>query len=159
MLHNFALIACLLQLSILYFESAFYKIQGHVWASGTALYYILRTNEFSLPGWSDLIWRSAALVTVGTYGTILFEITHPFLLWHPKLKYIFFAGAFCLHSGIGVLMGIPWFSITMISAHAVLFDDAEYAAALHFIRERLRFPWSRFRATAPQDALGAQGAD
>jgi hypothetical protein len=137
MLHNFAVIACLIQLSVLYFESAFYKIQGHVWANGTALYYILRTNEFSLPGWSDLVWRSAALVTVGTYGTILFEIAHPFLLWHSRAKYLVFAGAVCLHTGIGVLMGLPWFSLTMISAHVVLFDDAEYLAVIKWVRRQI----------------------
>lgn len=137
MLHNFAVVACLMQLSILYFESAFYKIQGHVWANGAALYYILRTNEFALPGWGDLIWRSAALVSVGTYCTILFELAHPFLLWHARAKYLMFAGAVLLHTGIGVLMGIPWFSLTMISAHAVLFNDSEYLALVEWMRRRI----------------------
>jgi hypothetical protein len=138
MLHNFAVIACLVQLSILYFESAFYKIQGHVWANGTALYYILRTNEFSLPGWSELVWRSALLVSVGTYGTILFEVTHPFLMWHPRIKYLMFAGIVSLHTGIGILMGLPWFSLTMISAHAVLFSDAEYRALSEWAHGAIR---------------------
>jgi len=155
MLHNFAVIACLVQLSILYFESAFYKIQGHVWANGTALYYVLRTNEFSLPGWTDLVWRSAALVTVGTYGTILFEMAHPFLLWHPRAKYLVFAGAVCLHTGIGVLMGLPWFSLTMISAHTVLFDDAEYLAVLRWVRSQIQSISSGSREIAVVRATSA----
>jgi Vitamin K-dependent gamma-carboxylase len=126
MLHNFALAACLLQLGILYFEAGFYKIQGHVWSSGTAIYYILRSNGFALPGWGDYIWRSAALVTIGTYGTVLFEISHPFLMWDRRLKYLVFSGAVLLHASIGILMGLVWFSVTMIGAHAVLFDDDEY---------------------------------
>lgn len=126
MLHNFALAACLLQLGILYFEAGFYKIQGHVWSSGTAIYYILRSNGFALPGWGDYVWRSAALVTIGTYGTILFEISHPFLMWSRRLKYFIFTGAVLLHSSIGILMGLVWFSVTMIGAHAILFDDDEY---------------------------------
>jgi hypothetical protein len=134
MLHNFAVTACLLQLAILYFDSAFYKIQGHVWSSGTAVYYILRSNGFALPGWGDFIWQSAALVTIGTYGTILFEIIHPFLMWHPRLKYLIFAGAVVLHASIGILMGLVWFSLTMIGAHAILFDDAEYLRLYGFLR-------------------------
>jgi Vitamin K-dependent gamma-carboxylase len=126
MLHNFALAACLVQLGILYFEAGFYKIQGHVWSSGTAIYYILRSNGFALPGWGDIIWRSAALVTIGTYGTILFEISHPFLMWSRRLKYLVLAGAVLLHSSIGILMGLVWFSVTMIGVHAILFDDDEY---------------------------------
>jgi hypothetical protein len=113
-------LACLFELSVLYFEAGFYKIQGHVWANGTALYYILRTNQFSLPGWTDLIWRSAALITLATWGTILFGIAHPFLLWHPRLKYLMFCCAMCLHGAIAVLMALPWFSLTMIGAHAVV---------------------------------------
>jgi len=95
-----------------------------------------RSTQFSLPGWTDLLWRSAALVTMGTYGTILFEMAHPFLLWHARVKWLVFAGAVCLHTGIGVLMGLPWFSLTMISAHAVLFDDAEYLALVQWVRRR-----------------------
>jgi hypothetical protein len=126
MLHNFALTACLLQLAIVYFEAGFYKIQGHVWSSGTAVYYILRSNAFALPGWSEIVWKSAALVTIGTYGTILFEIMHPFLMWHRKLKYLIFAGAVMLHASIGILMGLVWFAVTMIGVHAILFDDEEF---------------------------------
>lgn len=136
MLHNFAVTACLLQLAIVYFDAGFYKIQGHVWSSGTAIYYILRSSSYTLPGWSDFIWQSAAIVTLGTYGTILFEIVHPFLMWHPKLKYLIFSGAVLLHGGIGVLMGLVWFSMTMIGVHAILFDDSEYARVLGWMRNR-----------------------
>jgi hypothetical protein len=134
MLHNFALAACLLQLAVVYFEAGFYKIQGHVWSNGTAIYYILRSSSYSLPGWSDFVWQSSALVTLGTYGTILFEIMHPFLMWHPKLKYLIFSGAVLLHAGIGVLMGLVWFAFTMIGVHAILFDDSEYARAWNWLK-------------------------
>lgn len=139
MLHNFAVTACLLQLAIVYFEAGFYKVQGHVWSSGTAIYYILRSSSYTLPGWSDFIWQSAAIVTLGTYGTILFEITHPFLMWHPKLKYLIFSGAVMLHASIGALMGLVWFSFTMIGVHAVLFEDAEYRRLWSFLRRGFDF--------------------
>jgi hypothetical protein len=139
MLHNFAVTACLLQLAIVYFDAGFYKIQGHVWSSGTAVYYILRSNGFALPGWGDFIWRSAALVTIGTYGTILFEIMHPFLMWHPRLKYLIFTGAVLLHGSIGLLMGLVWFSLTMIGVHAVLFDDEEFLRLYAWLRNRIMF--------------------
>jgi hypothetical protein len=134
MLHNFAVAACLLQLGVVYFEAGFYKIQGHTWSSGTAIYYILRSNEFALPGWGDYIWRSAALVTIGTYGTILFEIMHPFLMWDRRLKYLIFSGAVILHASIGLLMGLVWFSVTMIGVHAILFDDDEYIRFYNWLR-------------------------
>jgi hypothetical protein len=134
MLHNFAITACMLQLAIVYFDAGFYKIQGHVWSNGTAIYYILRSNGFALPGWSDFIWKSAAIVTIGTYGTILFEIMHPFLMWHRKLKYLIFTEVVFFHASIGVLMGLVWFAITMIGVHAVLFDDDEFLRLHSFLK-------------------------
>jgi Vitamin K-dependent gamma-carboxylase len=147
MLHNFAVAACLLQLGIVYFEAGFYKIQGHVWSDGTAIYYILRSNGFALPGWGDYIWRSAGLVTICTYGTILFEITHAFLMWHRRLKYVIFGGAVLLHAGIGILMGLVWFSVTMIGAHAILFDDDEYIRLHNWLRAAWRQIAAAFRGS------------
>jgi hypothetical protein len=138
MLHNFAVTACLVQLAIVYFEAGFYKIQGHVWSSGTAIYYILRSNGYTLPGWSDVLWRSAALVTIGTYGSMLFEIMHPFLMWNRRLKYLVVAGAVVLHGSIGLLMGLVWFSFTMIGVHAILFTDDEFRALRDFFLDSER---------------------
>jgi Vitamin K-dependent gamma-carboxylase len=156
MLHNFALAACLLQLGIVYFEAGFFKIQGHVWSSGTAIYYILRSNGFALPGWGDYIWRSAALVTIGTYGTVLFEISHPFLMWDRRLKYLVFTGAVLLHASIGILMGLVWFSVTMIGAHAILFDDDEYIRLRNWSRAACRKIAEAFRRS---HRAGARGYD
>jgi hypothetical protein len=139
MLHNFAVTACLLQLAIVYFEAGFYKAQGHVWISGTAIYYILRSNGYTLPGWSDVLWRSPALVTIGTYGSMLFEIMHPFLMWSRRLKYLVVAGAIVLHGSIGLLMGLVWFSFTMIGVHAILFTDEEFLALRDFALRSKQF--------------------
>ncbi len=126
MVHNAALFACLFQVAILYFISAFFKVRGHVWVNGTALYYILRTDAFSLPGWSDRLILSALFVTVGTYATILFELAYPWLVWQHRYRYVITAGAVLLHTGIAVFMGLPWFSMAMISVHVLLFRDSEY---------------------------------
>ena len=160
MLHNFAITACLLQLAIVYFEAGFYKIQGHVWSNGTAIYYILRSNGVALPGGGDLVWRRSAVVTLGTYGTILFEIMHPFLMWHRRLKYLIFAGAVLLHGGIGVLMGLVWFSLTMIGAHAILFDDDEYQRLCNWARavsKKIKALPARFETAAAPRLLAEPG--
>jgi hypothetical protein len=52
-------------------------------------------------------------------------------------------------------MGLPWFSLTMISAHAVLFNDAEYLAFVQWMRRRIHSlsPLPR-RIGAVQDIWG-----
>ncbi|MGW5276131.1 hypothetical protein ACWEQP_26910 [Streptomyces sp. NPDC004044] len=39
-----------------------YKVQGKLWQDGTALFYIMRIPEFSLPGVSDLVHGNDMLV-------------------------------------------------------------------------------------------------
>ena len=128
LLHNFAIMACLIQLAILYFISDFVKIQGHTWSNGTAIYYILRTDEFALPGYTDALIRSDIFVTLSTYLTIVFEAMYPWAIWHPKLKYVVFVGVVLLHGGIAVFMGLVWFSLTMISIDVLFFEDNELLA-------------------------------
>jgi len=139
MIHNAALVACLLQLSIMYFVSDFFKIQGHVWADGTALYYILRTNEFSLPPLTDHLFRNQLLVVSGTYATIIFEAMYPWAIWHPRLKYAVLAGVIALHLSIGVFMGLVFFSLTMICVDLLFFDDKELITLASWIANR--FHW------------------
>lgn len=128
LMHNAAITACLAQLALLYFISDYFKIQGHVWANGTALYYILRTDEFSLPGWTDIVTHNEFLIVTGTYATIIFEAMYPWAIWHPKLKYVVLAGVVMLHGGIAIFMGLVWFSLTMLCVDALFFDDAEFIA-------------------------------
>lgn len=157
MLHNFALTACLIQLAIVYFDAGFYKIQGHVWSSGTAIYYILRSNGFAMPAWSSFVLQSAALVTIGTYGTILFEVTHPFLMWHRRLKYFVFAGTVLLHASIAVFMSLVWFAMIMIGSHAILFDDDEYVVLYAWLKKHFRLG-ARQLAPSPIRELGTPQA-
>ena len=64
-------------------------------------------------------------------------IMHPFLMWSRRLKYLIFTGAVLLHASIGLLMGLVWFSLTMIGAHAILFDDDEYVRLFAYLRDRV----------------------
>jgi hypothetical protein len=123
-LHNGAMFAILAQICILYFWSGFYKVTGDVWQHGTALYFILRTDEFSIPPLSGMIYQSATLVTLLTYSTLLFQMAFPFLMWNRLLKPFLFVIAAAFHVGIAVMMGLVLFSATMIVMDIALFDDS-----------------------------------
>ena len=128
--HNAGILAIVLQVATLYLASALYKIQGELWQSGTALYYILRVNEYTLPGWSEHIYESAVLVTLLTYGTVLFQLAFPFLLLNRVTRYLAVLGAIAMHLGIAIIMGLVSFSLTVIAADLVVVSDARYLALL-----------------------------
>ena len=128
LIHNAAAITVMLQICLVYFISSLYKAQGHEWYNGTALYYILRVNEFTLPGVNPLIYHNPLLVTFLTYSTLIFQVSFPFLIWNKRTKPLMLVGAVCLHLGIATIMGLAWFSLTMLSVDVIFLDDSAYFA-------------------------------
>ncbi len=53
-------------------------------------------------------------MTVGGLFTLCFEIGYPFLIWRPKLRWVFLGGAILLHGLIGLFMGLKTFSLVML---------------------------------------------
>lgn len=132
--HNMAVTAVMLQLCLMYFVSFIFKVHGHEWYRGTAIYYVLRTNEFRLPGISHLLYDSPLLINLLTYGTLLFQGAFPFLIWNRRLKPVMLIGATLFHLGIAYVMGLAWFSITMLSADAIFVTDDMYTDAWKKLR-------------------------
>lgn len=85
--HNVGVLLIVVQLSMLYMSTGLYKAMGELWQNGTALYYILRVDEFSWPGVAEFIYRNPYLVVFGTYGTVLFEVVFPPALLNRWTRY------------------------------------------------------------------------
>lgn len=126
LLHGFAVIAIMLQICLLYFTSAFYKIQGFPWQSGTALYYILNVAEFHLDPWLRYVYDNAFLVTILTYGTFVFQCAFPFVVFNRTLKWFILPIALSFHLAIAYFMDLVSFSLVMISAELIFLSDYDY---------------------------------
>lgn len=127
-IHNFGVMALVAQMCLLYFTSAFFKMQGHMWQDGTAIYYILRAAEFNLSPMAKIFWANDTVVTLLTWSTMVFQMSWPFLIFQRKARPVLALGALCLHSMIGYFMGLFWFSAVMISGELIIFDDKDYNA-------------------------------
>lgn len=155
--HNAALAACVGQLCVLYLGSALYKVQGEMWQEGTAVYYISRVAEYN--AWPEVTFalaQSATFVTVATYATVFLQLAFTFTLFTPWARHAVFAGLVGMHAGIGVLMGLPVFSLFMIAVDLLVFTDDEWrrgAARVGRVADRLRAgglaSWSRHLTPAP----------
>ena len=124
--HNFAILACLTQIAILYFFAALAKAQSPGWLDGSAIYYILRAQEFYLPGISPWLYQSAFACVFACYATIVFEFFLPFEIWRRGLRPWVLLGAIILHLSIGLFMGLMYFSLNMIAIDLVVLSDVEY---------------------------------
>ncbi|WP_232542724.1 HTTM domain-containing protein [Streptomyces sp. QHH-9511] len=123
--HNGALVVMMAEVCLIYATAGWYKIQGSRWQDGTALYYPLHLDYFTpWPALSDLLASSGVMVMVLTYGTVLVQVAFPFALFNRRVKNVLLVAMMLEHAGIAVLLGLPLFSLAMISADAVFLPTA-----------------------------------
>ncbi|MEC1177353.1 DCC1-like thiol-disulfide oxidoreductase family protein [Metasolibacillus meyeri] len=136
LVHNLAILACLLQVCILYITSGFHKAMGELWQSGTALYYILQVEEFSHPFFKDFIFSSDIIIVGGSYLAVIVQLAYPFLLFNQKTKYIGMLGVIGLHTGIFIVMGLFSFSFIMIVNQLLFLSDKEYKSCSLYVKRK-----------------------
>jgi len=124
-IHNFGLLAIIIQLCFVYLTAGLMKIQGEMWRDGTALYYVLQVNEFSNPRVAPFIIKHTWLSVMGSYATVLYQIAFPFLVFHRRLKLAVVLVSVSFHLGIWIYMNLPTFSWVMIIFEIVMFSDQE----------------------------------
>ncbi|MFD3661633.1 HTTM domain-containing protein [Streptomyces sp. NPDC058659] len=123
--HNAALVVIMAEVCLIYATAGWYKIQGSRWQDGTALYYPLHLDYFSpWPALSELLGSSGIMVMLLTYGTVIVQVAFPFTLFHRKVKNVLLVAMMLEHAGIALLLGLPVFSLAMISADAVFLPTA-----------------------------------
>lgn len=143
-LHNAALIALALQIFILYTASAMFKIQGSYWQGGTGLYLPLSLPEYSVLPWlNELLTSNAIMVTLATYFAVYVQLFFAVGLLHPLTRRVALVGVILMHLGIAVLMGLPWFSLSMIAFDAIFVSTTTYRSLERWARGRLRPPLRR----------------
>lgn len=121
---------------IIYFFSAFYKINAEVWANGVANYYVLNIDRFKSSELNDWITSSGYLVTITTYVVILWEISFPFLVWKNRLyRNILLSLGIVIHLGIYFMMNIHDFEILFIFTYIIFFDDYEIKKIALYLRK------------------------
>jgi hypothetical protein len=120
MLHNCAMLVVAVEVCFIYATAGWYKIQGSLWQGGTALYFPLHLDYFNpWPGLSHLLSAHPLPVFVLTYGTVIVQVAFPFLVFNRRIKNVLLVLMIIEHAAIAVTLGLPFFSLAMISADAV----------------------------------------
>ncbi|WTP46393.1 HTTM domain-containing protein [Streptomyces sp. NBC_00190] len=120
LLHNAGMLVIMAEVCLIYATAGWYKIQGSRWQDGTALYYPLGLDYFTpWPGLSALLAGSGTLVMLLSYGTVAVQVAFPFTVFNRRIKNVLLGVMMLEHAGIAVLLGLPFFSLAMITADAV----------------------------------------
>jgi hypothetical protein len=109
------------QVVLIYGTAGWYKVQGSRWQDGTALHYPLHLDYFTPWPWLSGVLGSSLLLTfVVSYGTVIMQVGFPFALANRRLKTVLVLLMMAEHLAIAVVLGLPFFSLAMIAADAVL---------------------------------------
>ncbi|WP_236046031.1 HTTM domain-containing protein [Streptacidiphilus fuscans] len=120
MVHNSAMLVIAVEVCFIYATAGWYKIQGSLWEGGTALYFPLHLAYFDpWPGLSALLGGNSILVCLITYGTVMVQVSFPFLVFNRRIKNVLLVLMMIEHAAIAVTLGLPFFSLAMIAADAV----------------------------------------
>ncbi len=123
-LHNLALVALTAQVCFVYASGALYKAGGDPWSEGYAIYNPLHTMRFGTwPVLTELVTSWGPGVVLLSWGSILLQVAFPLMLLTRPTRLVGLIGILSFHIGIAVLMGLPWFSLTMIAIDSIFIRD------------------------------------
>lgn len=128
-LHNIAYRAIALQYCFLYLSSSFAKIAGPLWQNGTALYYVLKSSEFSRTTLASVLSRNYVIVTIASYCVVGLQVAFPFFFCVKPLRVALIVGLVVMHVGIAYFMGLVRFSTVMIAGLLLFIPDESYRRA------------------------------
>ncbi|MGO2095820.1 MAG: HTTM domain-containing protein [Candidatus Microbacterium stercoravium] len=139
LLHNLALVALTAQVIFVYVSGGLYKAGGDPWAGGYAVYNPLMTERFGTwPVLSEFFTAWGPAVTMISWGSIILQMAFPFMLLTRPTRIIALCGIMSFHIGIGVLMGLPWFSLAMIGIDFIFIRDRTWKHMLQLARGAFR---------------------
>lgn len=125
--NNLVLVALTAQVCFVYASGALYKAAGTPWQDGTAVYAPLQTIQFGTwPGLSELATTFGWTVAIATWGSVILQMLFPMMLLTHPTRVIALVGIMAFHLGIAVLMGLPWFSLTLIAVDFIFITEKSW---------------------------------
>jgi hypothetical protein len=130
LLHNLALVALTAQVIFVYTSGGLFKAGGDPWQDGSAVYTPLMTERFGTwPMLSEFFTSWGPAVAAISWGSIILQVCFPLALLTRPTRIIALFGIMSFHIGIGVLMGLPWFSLAMIGIDFIFIRDRTWMKA------------------------------
>lgn len=125
-----------IQTTLVYLSTFCWKLAGHTWIDGTALYYVLHLSEFqqfAVPGADN-----AVVIKLMTWSTLAVELALGTIVWIRRLRYWVLLAGICLHAAIEYALNIPLFSLTIVATYLNFVDPTDLDAVGAWWRARWR---------------------
>jgi hypothetical protein len=127
------------QVLLIYVCTVWLKAPDPFWRTGAAVPYFLMSIFARHP--TAAAAHLGALGALLTYGTLLVELSVPFLLWVRKTRWLGVGLGAGLHVGIALSSELALFTLAMLSLYAAYFETEDFDRISSWIGLR---PWYRF---------------
>ncbi|UXR65333.1 HTTM domain-containing protein [Bdellovibrio bacteriovorus] len=122
---NLAVLMIKIQVTFVYATAGLLKVMGPLWNKGVALYYTMGVTEYGNPEMFHLLAKFPLLLAALSLGTVLFQISLPYLIWMRAWRpYIILLGT-GLHLSISLVMGLFMFGLAMCVSYTFFKEDEE----------------------------------
>jgi hypothetical protein len=115
-----------IHLCVIYLAAGLEKAMGRSWWNGEAIWLAVTQPAFRT---FDLGWlaRHPWIPMLAGWGTLVVEIGYVFFMWPRRTRKLWCAATISLHLGLGLFMGLVFFSSVMILLTGCLFLIPERA--------------------------------
>lgn len=116
--HRLCCVAVMLQVCVVYAVAGISKLFDPTWQSGTAVWQAMQLQHFSLNDktiFENPNWFTAVL----NYGTILYQVAFPLLIWWKKLRFPLLLVGVVFYVLTGLVMGLVLFAAVMLASHLI----------------------------------------
>jgi Vitamin K-dependent gamma-carboxylase len=124
------------ELALLYLTSFFWKLKGHTWLNGTALYYVIHLHSiarFPLPRWI----QSTAMLRAGSWFTLALEFSLGTLIWSRRFRYPLLLVGLLFHLSIEYSFNLPLFEWDVLTGYILFVDPVDLDRWWSGLRQRV----------------------
>jgi Vitamin K-dependent gamma-carboxylase len=123
------------ELALLYLVSFWWKMKGHTWLNGTALYYVTHLHSikrFPLPGWIQY----PGILKAGGWFILVLEFCLGTLVWFRRFRYPLLLLGLLFHLCIEYAINVPMFQWDVLTAYILFIDPADLDRVWRVICQR-----------------------
>jgi hypothetical protein len=137
---QYGLVLMRIQLAVIYFDSAWSKVNDEYWRSGQLIPYYMMSIYARYPNtaWADQLLLGCLM----TWGSLAIEIALPALILLPRTRRLALWLGVALHLGIAATSTLSLFSWTILAAYVSLLtqQDMDWLSKLVVCKGRKRRP-------------------
>jgi len=123
LLSNLAALSIMLQLCVAYFSSGIAKLLEPLWRHGEATYYAFCMERYIGTPFNKYIVQHSWINVITNYGTLLFELLFPLLIWIKKLRKPLLISGIIFHVCIYIFLMIYGFEIVFVLTYGLFLPN------------------------------------